>query len=478
MRKRTWNPLRLAGIVTCAFALLASMAGCSGRDAGSGTSTADSNTASGGSSEEREIKDLNGYKWSYLSVWGTDNARFNPVEGDSAADDAYLERNRQLMDDYHFEMEIKSQAVETFFATIMSTAMAGEKIADVVNLEYQGMQTLRVAEVLNPFDSTCMPAIDLNDGKWQKAITEASTFGGKVYGISDERPSGSMCFFNATLLEEKNVTSPYELYKAGNWTWEEFKKLAKAMTIDENGDGTPDIYGIGTVDWGNLHFETPFIYANGGDAVKYNTDGTPRFAYTDNDAQEALEFVKTLYAEKLVLPELPTEESGAVTAFSTRKTAFMFETYGFVGWIKDMEDDYGMVPFPKGPSASDHVVMSSLLGLYVTTIGTPVEDYEASSLIFDLLTDPLPETGDETVDDPLYSLRNDLFRDDDAVQIYLDMTEKVVPCQPNVIPGLTVLTSQAIISCVKDNATSPKSAMESITDQAQTLIDDFFTKKE
>ena len=156
----------------------------------------------------------------------------------------------------------------------------------------------------------------------------------------------------------------------------------------------------------------------------------------------------------------------------------MIESTGFTGWIKEMEDDFGMVPFPKGPSADDYTLMSLVIGLYVTTIGTAPADYEASSLIFDLLTDPLPETGDPTIDDPTYNLRNDQFRDDEAVDIYLSMSDKVIPCELINIPALHVLTSSAINSCVRDNATTPKAAMESIADQAQTLIDEFYTKKD
>lgn len=470
-----YKKLRSLGVIACICALLTALAGCTGQNTVSDPSGVNS-TSSQEASNGREVKDLNGYKWTYLSLWGTQDSRFNPVEGDSIADDIYLERNQQLMKDYHFEMEMKSQSLDNFNSAIMASAMAGEKMADIILLDYVRMQNLRVAEVLNPFDSTCMPAIDVNDKKWQKAVTRDGTHNGKVYGIYDFTPAGSMCFFNADLFAEKNITSPYTLYKEGKWTWEEFKKLAKTMTVDENGDGTPEIYGIGTIDWGNFHFEHPFIYANGGRVVKFDANGKPAFAYTDNEAQEALGFVKSLYDEKLVLPELPKNETEAANVFSTRKVAFVFATYGFVNHIKEMEDDFGMVPLPKGPSAADYVSMNTGSPMYVTTIGTPVEDYEASSLIFDLLTEPLPETGEETIDDPLYTVRNEFLRDDDAVQIYLDMSEKVVAYSP--VESLVGLISPAISSCVKENATTPKSAMESIADQVQTLIDDFYTKKE
>lgn len=483
MKERLQKGLRTAGIMTCTCALLAALAGCggdktptsSGTTSGSGTNN--SSTTGNESSNKHEVQDLNGYTWSFLSLWGTEDSRFNPVEGHTPTDDAYLERNAQLMKDYNFKMEMKSQSLDTIDAAIMGAAMAGEKIADMIKTEYSRMQAMRVAEILNPIDSTTMPYVNKDDAKWQKSVFDASTFSGKTYGITDEHPIGTVCFFNTTLLDEKNMTNPYDLYDEGKWTWDEFEKLLKATTIDDNGDGTPDIYGLGTVNWATFHFETPLIYANGGDAVKFDENGTPRFAYTDNDAQEALEFVNRLYSEKVVYPDLPTDDTSCGTLFMDRKYAFVFEQFAFVNQIKDMEDDYGMLPFPKGPSAKNYEFMSAQLPMFVTTIGTPEADYGASSLIFDLLTEKLPETGDETIDDPLYNVRNNLLRDDKAVDIYLLMADHIRPCEPNVIPGLPGLATSAIFSCTQDNATTPKSAMESIADQAQALINEFYTKK-
>lgn len=473
--------LRSTGILMCACALLATMAaGCSSKDegsSGSGTSTGGSSESSENSTVKHPVEDLGGYHFKYLSLWGDRDVRFNPIEGETASDDLYLERNNQLMKDYNFTMETITVSLDNFDSTIMSSAMAGEAVADIIYTEFSRLQLMRVAEVLVPFGGKDMPNVNLSDEKWAEAVTKATTYDNEVYGVYDGTPTGSVCFFNATLLKEKNLTSPYDLYKEDKWTWDEFLKLAKATTIDENGDGTPEIYSLGTADWATFYLETPMVYANGGDVVKFDENGKPRFAMLDNDAQEALNFMRNMYAEKLIIPTLPTNDKDAASIFAERKVAFVFHQFGFVGWIKDvMDDDYGMVPMPKGPNATDYVSMASQMQAYVSTIGN--SDGYKTSLIFDLITEKLPLTGDETIDDPYYKLRTEDFRDDTAVDVYIELASKVVPGQSNGIPNLAGTILPAIQSCTKDGTTTAKSAMEGVADQAQTVIDEFFTKKE
>lgn len=470
---------RFAVIFLCICMLLMSVGGCTPKDpAGSEPAPVQNGSSQTGEGDgKRPVEDLGNYHWKFLSLWGTENVCFNPQEGKTPADDAYFQRNKQLMEDYHFTMEMVSQSLDNFAVAIMAAAMVGDSLADIIYLDFAQMQFLRQSEVLLPFGGDEMPNIHLTDEKWSKAINEASTFGGKVYGVLNEIPTGVVCFYNSTLLQEKNITSPQELYKQDKWTWDEFLKLAKQTTIDENGDGTPEIYALGSPDWLNVYLEISTVYTNGGNVMKYDGNGKPRFAMEDNDAQEALNFMVDLYAEKLIKPDLPSNDEGAANMFNKREVAFVFEQYGFAGWIKDlMEDDYSIVPLPKGPAAKGYVSPAPQLHAYVAPMGS--EDGYKASLIFDLLTEKLPETGDVTLDDPFYVVRNEHLRDDMSVEIYKSLADIVVPEQSNCIPNLLGTIHGAIRSCTVDSSTTPKSAMESIADQAQSVIDDFFAPKE
>lgn len=451
---------------TLAASLLAvlpvSVAGC--------VTTASSSTPTSQTSSEGEI-DVNGYEFSVVSLWGT-NTYFNPQKGESAKQDYYYERLRDIEKEYGCTIKYTGYSGEDLNQSIISSAMAGDKFADFILLDYPRFVSLRASDLLMPMSR--MKYIDLEDTKWSPSAIRVASFNNEVYGIETSSSLGSVMFFNATLLKEKNVTSPYELYKQGKWTWEEFEKLAKAMTIDTDGDHIPDIYGIGTVQWAALQMEIPFLYSNGASEIKPD-NGTYRYSMLDADAQEALNFVKGLYDQKLVYPSMPTTNEGGAAMFKARKVAFMFHQFGFTNSIKDdMEDDYGMVPFPKGPSASDYVSMHSQYPVYVATIGTSEPD--KSSFIFNLCMEPLAKTGDETVDDPDYFTRTNSLRDDeDAFQIFKDLSDKVTPLQGMGIVTLSNLTP-AIYACTRDGSNSPKASMEAIENKIQLQIEDFFKK--
>lgn len=445
------------------LAMIAGMASCTTGGAGDGS---DPSGAAG------ELTDLGGYEFSVVNLW-KDSYEFNPQKGENARADAYYDRLQELMKTYNFKLSYKVYSGEDMTADILNAAMSGNKFADYIMLDYARFNSLRTSDLLLPVSR--MPYIRLSDPWWSKSVTEVGSFGGENYGLNKESTSlGSVMFFNATLLKENNVVSPYELYRQNKWTWAEFEKLAKQMTIDTTGDSVPDIYGIGTVTWAALQMEIPFLYANGAAEVKPDGDSY-RFSMLDTDAQETLTFLKSLYDQKLIYPNMPTTNQGGAAMFKARRVAFMFHQFGFTNYLKDdMKDEYGIVPFPMGPSAKEYCSVDAQYPMYVATTGT--KDPEKSSFIFNLCMQPLPETGDETVDDPEYQLRTETLRDDEeALQVYRDLKDKIRPIKGWGIVTLGTL-SPAIYSCTRDGKTTPKAAMQTIEDKVQLEIEDFFRK--
>lgn len=56
-----------------------------------------------------------------------------------------------------------------------------------------------------------------------------------------------LIYYNKDLFLEKGLKTPTELYKEGNWNYEEFLKAARSLTDSQQG-----IYGVKLVrDWNN-----------------------------------------------------------------------------------------------------------------------------------------------------------------------------------------------------------------------------------
>lgn len=70
VKRDFYKKLRSLGVIACICALLTALTGCTGQNTVSDPSGVNS-TSSQEASNGREVKDLNGYKWTYLSLWGT-----------------------------------------------------------------------------------------------------------------------------------------------------------------------------------------------------------------------------------------------------------------------------------------------------------------------------------------------------------------------------------------------------------------------
>lgn len=89
--------------------------------------------------------------------------------------------------------------------------------------------------------------IDFSLGLWEdlRESIEGVRFGGKIYTVSESAARQGLVWFNYALFEEQGVKNPMDHYLEGTWDWNTFRDLAKAMTIDADSDGIPEVWGCG-----------------------------------------------------------------------------------------------------------------------------------------------------------------------------------------------------------------------------------------
>jgi len=77
-------------------------------------------------------------------------------------------------------------------------------------------------------------------------------------------------------------------YPSSDWTWDDFRAAAEALTVDENGDGTPEQYGYWV--YGRYAHTDAWVFRNGGRFI--NEDGTEMAI--DDAAVNALGFLASI----------------------------------------------------------------------------------------------------------------------------------------------------------------------------------------
>ena len=148
------------------------------------------------------------------------------------------------------------------------------------------------------------------------------------------------------MLEREGQPDPYELWKNGEWTWEAFEKIAKAVTRDTDGDGiidqwgAPDFFGDGTAVIRTLPW-------NGIEITKVDENGRVVFAL---DSPEAIETINLFRRWRLDEQMLGVGVSGV--SFQTGEFAFdKAHVMGFRYAKQSMQDEWALIVPPKFPHA-------------------------------------------------------------------------------------------------------------------------------
>jgi len=238
-------------------------------------------------------------------------------------------------------------------------------------------------------------------------------------------PNMSLIAWNKTKFEEQGLPNLYDLYEAGEWTWDTFLDVAIDATQDTTGDGEIDQWGFsGYARWeGDRERAIKWILTNDAEIIR-EVDGNLELVLNEPEAIEAMEFLQRKVDEGVVAPM--QWEGGHDHLINGKSLMLNFRPWTLGAINDNMEDDFGIVPFPKGPNADQHVAPKPPMHIWSWAIpATTDHDPEAlMALIRELYKDsteyvPLEELADkfwagasmlvrdrESVDNMVYGLEN------------------------------------------------------------------------
>ncbi len=210
---------------------------------------------------------------------------------------------------------------------------------DVSQLAYEGYLT----------DLNILPYFDAENEWYDEKANETFTFGKTLffttgdYGV-DMMDQTCCIAFNKDLAAQYGVEDLYGLVNDYKWTIDKMATIAKEVTTDSNGDGVTDVYG-------NLYWVDSIycaLNAAGDRLVTLNRD-TWRYEITcDNErVYNMLErFYNLVQDPKTSVKYLHVSaQKEYIPIFSGNKALFFQTTIGKLGEFRDMETDYGILPY-------------------------------------------------------------------------------------------------------------------------------------
>jgi multiple sugar transport system permease protein len=172
--------------------------------------------------------------------------------------------------------------------------------------------------------------------------------GGRLYAL----PWGYVPFI---LFYNKNLFDKYGVpYPTDRWTWEEYRRAAKAMTHDLDGDGITDEFGASFAQWQEGYY--CWIYQNGGRVL---TPDASRATFDDPRVVEAAGFLHRLTRDDRVMPtDVNKPKQTGMGLFEAGRLGMNGPTGSFyIPTYRSYERvDWDVASVPAGPSGKGTMV--------------------------------------------------------------------------------------------------------------------------
>ena len=165
-------------------------------------------------------------------------------------------------------------------------------------------------------------------------------------------------FYNKDMFDAAGVSYPDE-----NWTLEDLSAAAAALTLDTDGDGSTDQWGISTELWDMEPFWGPVLYSYGAAPI---SDDHAKTLVGDEKAVQAWDYINNLYASGGIMSDEDLESYG-YDGFLAGVAAMTFSGHWVVPGYADLPFGWDIAPFPKGPESRATLVNSAGIVASATT---------------------------------------------------------------------------------------------------------------
>lgn len=256
----------------------------------------------------------------------------------------------KFFNDNYPDMEVRIDVTpQGYFEKVLAQIASGD-VPDTIYMHESQVLNFARQGALTPIDDYLNATPLLGDtSKYPiDLFRRDSAYQGKLYGM----PMGFavlMLRYNKTLFDEAGIAPPNS-----DWTWDDLRTNAAALTKDTNNDGTPDQWGW--IGWNPEWMPSwwPLLRSYGG---QHFTDDLKASALPEEGGVAALEFMRSTWCGDQVCSPAP-----AVRAQLSSGTVQIFEgglagmdyilSQNITSALKAIDGKFemGLELFPAGPS--------------------------------------------------------------------------------------------------------------------------------
>ncbi|MBQ8578879.1 MAG: hypothetical protein IJ449_13090 [Clostridia bacterium] len=399
-------------------------------------------------------------------------------EDGDVVNDAYYKRNAILEERYNIDFE--DTYVDTYMDmtdTFRTSALAASNDFDLCRLIMRDAFSMALEGYILPVSE--LPYLDITQDWYIHYVNEELTINDTlIFAYSDECISAFestyAVIFNKQIIGDLGLDSPYDMVDNGTWTYDALFEMAQEAISDLDNDGK---YTLETDRFGiiSVHDQIlPCTWVSSGIKTVEKQDGIPVFTAASNERLITLlgkvydywaadgmcydAFLSVGYDE--------ANRRAANLMYAQDHALFMFNGFGSLSILRDMEHDFGLVPLPKYDETQKEYY-SRLIDGWINVPLYCTENPERTSVIMEALA---VETKNYVIP-ALYedAIQNKYLRDETSVRMLdLVMQNRSIDLGDTV---WMVDIRNIFMDCFRNKKPDFASAIEKNTKKASRAID-------
>jgi len=411
-------------------------------------------------------------------------------------DDAVYRSNRTVEERLNVKVKPTTMAGSanadrtTFMAAITNSVLAGDEAYDLCGVLTYNIPTLMQQGVLS--DLLQLPYLNFDKPWWTAALTELATVDGKLYfasgDVSLELTQRIFCMlFNKNLAESLNSGDIYVLVNDGKWTLDKMKEIGAAAYADLNGDSTvdpSDRYGVVVNDYNHI---SGFVGSLDIETTKLDTDGRQHVSGDSEHTINAIQKLVEVFNNNSGIFYMSASDADSATVasnhevyrtmFKDNRLLFVTTEFHQISSIyRDMEAEYGVIPYPKYDETQDayYTLARNVYSSFVVP-KTCTKTEEVGALLEAMAAQNYRDVS------PVYfetALKVKYSRDDTTSQMYDIIKQGLKFNFGFTYTGVIGNQMNKVNDMVKSGNTNWASAFASVKDSSETKLQQFYDDME
>jgi multiple sugar transport system substrate-binding protein len=258
-----------------------------------------------------------------------------------------------VVDSFHakqtdIRVELNAVASAGDFITRLTTDFAAGTPPDVFLINYRRITQFYNPGAIEPLGPRLQNSTAFKEEDFYPLALDAFRDSQGALICLPQNVSSQVVYYNKDIFDKAGLP-----YPASDWTWEEFRQAAIALTLpDANDDTYPDQYGLGLEPV--LIRMAPWIWQNEGELVDDPAHPT-RLALDTPATREAIQFVINLAQEDGVVPNYSAEAVAShPDRFLAGNIAMYVDSRVFTPTMRETVDfNWDVAPLPRGKQTAN-----------------------------------------------------------------------------------------------------------------------------